>query len=84
MVIRTVIPNMAIDMSLESGQSPEDEQSLAHSLLIELLAYVQDLRKWTTSNDTDCPLDINSPRPSNGKTPYITFTLLCTLIMAGV
>lgn len=53
MVIRIVIPNMAIDKSLESEQNPENEQSLAHSLLIELLAYVQDLRKWTTSNDTD-------------------------------
>ena len=39
------IPNMAMDSYLESGQSPECEQSLAYSLLIELLAYVQDLRK---------------------------------------
>lgn len=31
---------MALNKSLESGRSPEDEQSLAHTLLIELLAYV--------------------------------------------
>lgn len=44
---------MAIDRGIESGQSPEDEQTLAHTLLIELLAYVQGLGKWTTSEDTD-------------------------------
>jgi len=74
---------MAMGGSLESGQNPESEQSLAHSLLIELLAYVQDHRRWMTSNGTDRPVDINSPRPSNGKTPCIAFILLCTLIMAG-
>ena len=35
---------MAMDKCLEFGQSLEGEQSLAHSLLVELLAYVQDLR----------------------------------------
>ena len=45
-LIKTAIPpNMDMDKSLESQQNPECEQSLAHSLLIELLAYVQDLRK---------------------------------------
>ena len=32
---------MDMDNSLESKQNPECEQSLAHSLLIELLACVQ-------------------------------------------
>ena len=38
---------MAMDKSLETGQNPEVEleQSLTHTLLIELLAYVHDLRK---------------------------------------
>ena len=45
-LIENAIPsNMDMDQSLELGQSPESEQSLAHTLLIELLAYVQDLRK---------------------------------------
>lgn len=44
---------MAIDTGLRGGQSPEGEQGLAHLLLIELLAYVQDLEVRTTRNDTD-------------------------------
>ena len=53
-LVETAIPpNMDMDKSLEFGQNPECEQSLAHSLLIELLAYVQDLGKLTTRNDTD-------------------------------
>ena len=43
LISTTIPPNMDMDKSLEFGQSPECEQSLAHSLLIELLAYVQTL-----------------------------------------
>ena len=47
--MEAVIPNMGMEKRHEFGKDPESEQSLAHSLLIELLAYVQDLRKWTTA-----------------------------------
>lgn len=47
--MEAVIPSMGMEKSHGLGMDPESEQRLAHSLLIELLAYVQDLRKWTTA-----------------------------------
>ena len=44
---------MALDQELRPGQNPADEQSLAHILLIELLAFVQHLREPSCSHDAD-------------------------------